>query len=772
VACHLLYLGQAVVCPSDHLHFRTPGLNMKKQHIACLAFVLALFVASSAVSAEKAAAVYSLHVGSYPGAAKAAEQVKALEEKGCEAFSTKPEGKAGRWRVFVGRYASADEAAREGAKLEKKSTIRFYAVRKIKAEGDSKEPSSAQGRTAAKSSPAPAPPKAQTTHAKLQHPQVTITPAAAETISRRKKTPLHASVEKRTPSGDSVTEGLPEPEPFKFQPFDTGKEGKPGGKAAAGLKEGGEPEDEALYAEAVEHYRKGKYPKALDTFRSYIQQYAGKPRSKVSFFWIAECHSQMQDPKKADEAFLEALKRWPDYRDIPREALVSLGFHFFRQGAHDQLIGAFSYYVNIYPDDPFRKEMLYLMARSLTEMQQYEPALKVFSTVIEKYPDTKEATESAVIMANIGVKSPGLKLPAYMTGTRYYRNPAATYDMVLSKQLPSLEMTEQILFQKACALLQEKLYLEAFQASLAQLKRFPNGRCKDAGLVNLKAATERLVDEDYGKADYLHVADTYLNAYEGAWVKTIDYGTGYKIADSLRRIGLYRETRRVAEHLLMIERDGQNRRALLVMMADVNIRERHYDDAERLVTDLAKETAVLGRDDRLVLRRLQGDLYLRKGLYEKAAAAYAEVAGEGAADAAVLHRNYGTALRFSNACPSALQQFQIAIRQSEKNKAGDSQVLQDSLAGAGDCYLKTRKYPEAVTAYRQAVESAQSGAQNPWTLYNLGKGYVEMKNLTEANRVFSELKVRTGDDFWNKTIDYTLSDAAWTEKYRKYLPAK
>jgi hypothetical protein len=49
---------------------------------------------------------------------------------------------------------------------------------------------------------------------------------------------------------------------------------------------------------------------------------------------------------------------------------------------------------------------------------------------------------------------------------------------------------------------------------------------------------------------------------------------------------------------------------------------------------------------------------------------------------------------------------------------------------------------------------------------------VEMKNLTEANRVFSELKVRTGDDFWNKTIDYTLSDAAWTEKYQKYLPAK
>ncbi len=744
---------------------------MKKHRIACLAVVLVLIVATSATPAGKSGAVYSLHVGSYPSAEKAAEQVKTLKEKGCEAFSAKPEGSDGRWRVFVGRYAGADEAARHGAQLEKKKIVRFFTVRKVPAMENAKDSAGAEGKTAMKGAPAPDPPKTDITSTKPLHPQVTITPAAPETSPKRKKTPLHASAEKLA-GGDSVTEGLPEPEPFKFQPFETGGEGKPGGDAGAGLKDGGLPEDEALYAEAVEHYRKGKYPKAVDTFRSYIQQYAGKPRSKASFFWIAECHSQMQDTKKADEAFREALKRWPDYQEVPREALVSLGFHFFRQGAHDQLIGAFSYYVNLYPEDPFRKEMLYLIARTLTEMKQYEPALKVFSSVIEKYPDTKEATESAIIMANIGVKSPGLKLPAYMTGTQYYKDPAATYDMVLSKQLPNPELTERILFQKAYALLQEKLYRQAFQASLAQLKLFPNGRCKDAGLATLKAATEHLVDEDYGKADYLRVADTYLTAYEGAWVKAIDFGTGTKIADSLRQIGLYRETRRVAEHLLMIEKDGRNRRALLVMVADVSIRERHYDEAERIVTELAKETATLGRDDRIALRRLQGDLYLKKGLFEKAAAAYAEMAGEGAADAAAMHRNYGIALRFSDACPSALQQFQLAIRQSEKNKAGNSQVLQDSLAGVGDCYLKTRKYPEAVTAYRQAVDSAQSGAQNPWTLYNLGKGYVEMKNLTEANRVFSELKVRTGDDFWNKTIDYTLSDAAWTEKYRKYLPAK
>jgi TolA-binding protein len=747
---------------------------MRKHHIACLAIVLVLLLATSAAAEGKPSAAYSLHVGSYPSAEKAAEQVNALKEKGCDAFSAKPEGKDGRWRVFVGRYKGADEAAREGAKLEKKEVIRFFAVRKLSAVDAQQDSAGTKDRTTAgKETPAPEPPRAAVQKARQSHPQVKITaeaPEATQAPSKGKRPALHGSLAKKADisPGDSVTEGLPLPEPFKFQLF--GKDS--GTDAKKELKGTSLAEDEALYVEAVGLYRKGLYSKAVDKFRSYIDQFAGNPRSKASFYWIAECYSQMKDTKKSDEAFQEGLKRWPDYQDLPREVLVSLGFHFFRKGAYDSIVGAFSYYINVYPDDPFRKEMSYLIARSLTEMQQYEPALKVFSTVIEKYPDSKEATESAIIMANIGVKKPGFKLPVYMTGVQYYKDPVATYDMVLSKNLPSLEMTERILFQKAYALYQTNRFQEAFVTSISQLKRFPNGPCKDATLAHLKVITVQLVDEDYKKADYLRVADTYFMAYEGAWVKSVDFGTGYRIADSLRRVGLYGDARRVSEHLLMVEKDSRNRNSLLLLMADVNIRERHYDEAERLVTELAKDASSLGRDDRMSLRQIQGDLYLKKGLYEKAAASYAEISAEGVAEPAALHRNYGVALRFSDACSSALQQFQLAIRQSEKNKAANSQVLQDSLAGVGDCYLKTRKYPEAVTAYKQAVESARSGAQNPWTLYNLGKGYVEMKNITEANRVFSELKVRTGDDFWNKTIDYTLSDSAWTEKYQKYLSTK
>jgi len=98
-----------------------------------------------------------------------------------------------------------------------------------------------------------------------------------------------------------VAEGLPLPEPFKFQVFATDS----GGDGKKETRDASLAEDEALYAEAVGLYRKGLYSKAVDKFRAYIDQFAGNPRSKASFYWIAECYTQMKDTKKADDAFLQ-----------------------------------------------------------------------------------------------------------------------------------------------------------------------------------------------------------------------------------------------------------------------------------------------------------------------------------------------------------------------------------------------------------------------------------------------------------------------------------
>lgn len=71
--------------------------------------------------------------------------------------------------------------------------------------------------------------------------------------------------------------------------------------------------------------------------------------------------------------------------------------------------------------------------------------------------------------------------------------------------------------------------------------------------------------------------------------------------------------------------------------------------------------------------------------------------------------------------------------------------------------------------YRYSLDLNAKRVPNLWDLYNMGRSYSGTGNAQEANKVFAELKVKSGDDFWSKAIEYSLQDSAWTEKYQNYV---
>jgi tetratricopeptide (TPR) repeat protein len=527
---------------------------------------------------------------------------------------------------------------------------------------------------------------------------------------------------------------------------------------------------EGLFNIGVSLYRVGRFTKAVDHFNQYLSKYPKGEYVKASYYWIADCYTQMQDLKTADQWYRDAIEKWPDYTDLPKDHLVSLGFHHFRGAGFGEVVEVFSFFMSVYPEDRFRKDVLYLIGRSLTEMNQYKGALKIFSLLIERYPDSNEAMEGAVIMANIGVKQPGLKLPVFMAGQQYCRDPIGAYNALMAKN-PKGEMEEGILFQKSYALWKMKRYREAFETYIALVRRHPEGKYKDAGMEHLQVTVDYLIDECYTKGDYLGVADVYYEAYDKGMIKNYDFRTGFRIADSLKRVGLYGDSFRVFEEVLRMTADLRDKHNILMAMAEINTKSGKYDEAESLLQKVLNETSA--RDRRVIagVRKLMADVYYRKGASQKAAAAYSEVikSGQDVEDMAVLYRNYANALRDSNACPTAIPNYQLAIKNCDRKNQAHRAVLMDSYAGLADCHIRDRKYAEALSLYRYSLDLSTEGAPNLWDLYNMGRTYSGMGNAQEANKVFAELKVKSGDDFWSKAIEYSLQDSAWTGKYQNYL---
>ncbi|HYA15751.1 MAG TPA: tetratricopeptide repeat protein [Syntrophales bacterium] len=538
-------------------------------------------------------------------------------------------------------------------------------------------------------------------------------------------------------------------------------------------------------------YKSKKFGDAAEKFEEYIRKFPEGEYIKTAYFNLGDCYSQIHQEEKADRWYQGALKRWPDLGNIPEDILLNLGFHYFKSQKYPDTLKIFFFYINVYPESESYKEVLFVIARSFMELGQLSLSLKMFSILTEKFPNSREATESAIIMANIGVKKPGMKLPFYFHGMQNYRDPLKTYNDTLARS-PSGEYSEELLFQKGFVLYNKGRYKESFDTCGRLLRQFPQGKYRGEAFKYFLATTELLVDENYAKGDYPAVSEIYFKSRENGLISGDYFKMAYKMGDSLRRVGLYDEAMEVFEKLLKTCGSITDRHKTILAIADVDCERGNYENVERVLKQLSITS--LDTDRRLTPRggksrykmkamvkpvesegniekhvnRILGNVYFKKGQFDKAAQAYAKVldSGVGIEGMAVVYRNYAECLKMMKSLSMAINNYQKAIevynRESQKYPIN---VMTDSYRGIGDCLLEEKKYPEAISMYKQSLTKSDKSTEGLWSIYNMGQGYVELRNSEMADKTFSELKNKGGEGFWSTLADYALREYSWNDKY-------
>ena len=528
---------------------------------------------------------------------------------------------------------------------------------------------------------------------------------------------------------------------------------------------------EALFRTGDMSYRTRNFNEAIMRFKEYLAQFPQGALAQRAYFGIGDAYSQLQQIDQADTWYGDAQKRW-SLEAMPEESILNLGYHYFRSHKYPDAVRVLFFYVNMYPETDATRESLFSIARSFVEMQQHAPAIRMFSLLIERFPDSRESQESAVIMANIGVRSPNLKLPD-IPGIQNYREPLKVYNRMLA-QTGMSEMTEGLLFQKGYALWKYGRYEEAFDTFSTMIQLFSQGRYKEEGIKNLIMNINQLVELHSSRDDSLAIARIFFKTPSDVLSKNADTQVILRIGDALYKVGLLFDAKRVFENLLKILPAGSDASPILVALADIESQRGRYDEAERLLQAIPAK----GRADRKLsagMQVLRGNIALRRGFYAKAAAAYADAlaTGEQPMSPAVFYRNYAAALKETNACSQAIVNYDKAVALYLQAGKGPpyyaEEVLVTSYQGMGECYLREGKYPEAALVYKKSMIGAADRRENLWALYDMGKGYVQGNNRSMAEKFFTDLKGKGGEEFWGNIIDYTIKEKAWTEKYAKYL---
>ncbi|MGZ6274549.1 MAG: tetratricopeptide repeat protein [Syntrophales bacterium] len=538
-------------------------------------------------------------------------------------------------------------------------------------------------------------------------------------------------------------------------------------------------------------YKARKFDESAPKFEEYVRKFPAGEFIKTAYFNLGDCYSQMHQEEIADKWYSDALKKWPELDSIPEDVLLNVGYHYFRSMKYRDALKIFFFYVNVFPEKESNKEVLFAIARSFAELDQIPLSLKIFSLLIERFPSSREAMESAIIMANLGAKRPQMRLPSYFQGMRNYQDPLKTYNDLLAGS-PSGDYVEELLFQKGYFLYKNGRHKESFDTYALLLSRFPSGRYKGEVMKYFTISTDRIVNENYANGDYLAVSEIYFKSREHGLITGDNFKVAYSMGDSLRRIGLHDEAAEVFEKLMKTSGSIAERNKILLAIADIECERRNYDNVERVLQRLSvtpqekdRRVTLSSRQSKsqvnatvkpsspdghiqLHVNRILGNVYFKKGLFDKAASAYARVLayGEGIEGIAEVHLKNADCLKAMNSLDAAMVSYRKAIEvYNRESKRYSVDILIASYRGLGDCLSEKNEYQEAISMYRQSAAHLGGRAEDLWSLYGMGKGYAGLKNSEMADKTFLELKNKGGEGFWSNLADYALREYSWNEKY-------
>ncbi|MBN2254678.1 MAG: tetratricopeptide repeat protein [Deltaproteobacteria bacterium] len=527
---------------------------------------------------------------------------------------------------------------------------------------------------------------------------------------------------------------------------------------------------EATRLLGIIYFKQKSYREAAEEFERYVKRYPGTSDMKELYFTIGDCYSRMNEFSTADRWYREALKRWPDPESMSRNDLMRLGDHYFRAGHYEQAIETLYVLLNLYPDHEETARVMVSIGRSYMGKGDVSTGLKMLGLVIERYPRTDQAHESAIAMANTGISVPGIILPHHIfSGMASYDQPLKTYDVAAAQSFDESDK-EEIIFRKSRAMEAKDRYEEAFNGYVDLLKRFPTGRKTKESRERLNAVGKILVERSYEKKDYLSVADLYSRSRRNGLFEYGDFSLFSKIGESLKKIGLLADAQTVFGEMEGMNLSNPERANIILAMAEIAFDSRQYDEAARRAQTVLDDSKLFGRPHLQKAREIMGDISYRKKMYDDAARFYSSVIDAGVTDGGIhrLYKKYADVLKDRGFYPSAIVNYTRALNGGKTVTGDKGSIFAGSHAGLAECYFHEGRYGKSVDMYTKALAEDAGEADSIWNLYWLGRGHMNCGNGADAEHIFTSLREKQQNEFWAALTDYGLDAKFWSDLYHRY----
>ena len=375
-------------------------------------------------------------------------------------------------------------------------------------------------------------------------------------------------------------------------------------EARALYKQGLKSNPKSLYNEVRKNnlaamlMKEGKLEKAFKAFQSILRKSPNNVASKAGIFEIANKFFEKKDLLRALKIYEAGTKRWPGEINEKPEISYVMAEIYYSQKKFKKARKHFFNLLNLDPASKNSHKALNRIGDSYMVEGNYQNALSVFDesgkrksikrdddgrAVFDKEgvvvrEDSAQTQYGKIRMADIGVRSPRLKIRDIVFDVEHYYKPFKTFDEIFV-EARNVDILAEVTLSRGIAYLLEQNYLKAIDEFKKLLPLGPESQFFQEADRYIRQALIALIGKYAQQDGNLPILYSYSDFISLPIGDIKNAQTLLQVGEAYQAIGMFTEAVKFYEKVKVLDSNKTYRDRVFLNLGKIHLENKSYDDA-------------------------------------------------------------------------------------------------------------------------------------------------------------------------------------------------
>lgn len=527
-----------------------------------------------------------------------------------------------------------------------------------------------------------------------------------------------------------------------------------------------------------------RFKDAFDAFQLLLKKSPKNIEAKAGIFEIANRFFEKNDYKQALEIYETGAKRWPGELNEKPKINFNMAEIYFSRGNYAKARKHYFNLLNLDPASENAHRALNRIGDTYMLQASYQNALAVFDESSKKQipklneegkpvldkegnpvlEDSAETQYGRIRMADIGIRSPQLKISDIIFDVSYYYKPFPTYEKIF-QEAKSVKILAEVTLSRGIAYLLEQNYLKAIEEFK---KLFPLGaesRYSRQAERLVKQALIALIDKYSKQNGMLPILYSYSD-FVSLPIKNIKNAkTLLQVGEAYQAIGMFPEAVKFYEKVKALDSEKTYKDRIFLNLGKIHLEEKSFDEAVMVGRSFIKN---FPRSKKLnEARKLLAQAHKGNGNLPGALTVYEELLGL-SKNKAEIHYLIAEAKTEMKKYAEAATSYQNAIAEYDRKERVVPDYIQKSYYQLGASLFKINRFQAAIDALNSAKELFPDNPLKEWTDYLLIKSYEQQKETEKSKEGINRLvEAENADPILKRAAQSAANIQEWEKQLKE-----